>query len=528
MKLLLLLVQSVLCQYSINNKSVGVQLFMWNFDDIARECVDFLGPNGYSFVQTSPVQIHVKNAFDGQEVNPWYLMYQPLGYKIGNRFGSEEQFRNMVMTCRTAGVDVVVDVVLNHMSYVDIADDGGYGTTVGFDSRDGKRNYPDVPYDASHFHDLACNSILKDEDWKNDFAVFHCRLANLADLKTEDEYVRKNIVDFLNRLLGMGVVGFRFDASKVVPFADWENIFSRLSNTYKGTRAYISQEIFFAFESDNSYKNYQSLGRVFNFDYAQVVGDAFRNVGGKSIDQLDSLLEGLQLNGAVSSSFVENHDKERDPGGEVHFALARLNNGWFYKQAQAFNILYPWGLPIVHSGYRFEYYGGERIRRESPVTPPYDKDGMILSVGPIVNNVCGGVWMCQHRWSGVFPLVRVRNYIAEGLDRKVPLYTNGPGSNQINFNVPGRGFVAINAAKNGQWNENQNQNIYTGLPPGRYCNMVYGFAQDGKCQLWPGVVLVNNEKVEYTVDSSMFTMVVLQAGDSSRVVALYGAADGRL
>jgi hypothetical protein len=38
------------------NTNVGVQLFQWPFADIAKECVDFLGPNGYAFVQTSPVQ----------------------------------------------------------------------------------------------------------------------------------------------------------------------------------------------------------------------------------------------------------------------------------------------------------------------------------------------------------------------------------------------------------------------------------------------------------------------------------------
>jgi alpha-amylase len=527
LSLFTLLVASATAQYDLNDKAVGVQLFMWNFKDIARECTEFLGPNGYSYVQTSPVQIHVKNAFDGQN-NPWYLMYQPLGYKIGNRLGTEEEFRSMVSTCKDAGVDIVVDVVLNHMSYVDIADNGGYGTNTPFDAKNGKRNYPDVPYDASHFHDKECNSILKDEYWKNDYLTYNCRLANLADLRTGDQYVRNNIINFLNKLLDIGVIGFRTDASKAMPIQDWQAIFGGLKNTYKGTKAFISQEIFYAFESDGSYKNYQSLGRVFNFDYAQVVGNAFKNVNGRTTDQLANLLGGLQLNGMVSTSFIENHDKERDPGGRFHYALAALNDGWWYKQAQAFNILYPWGLPIVHSGYKFEYFGGERIRRESPVSAPFDSNGMIKSVGPIVDNVCSNGWMCQHRWSDIYPLVKVRNYIGEGLKVQVPIYTNGQGSNQINFNVPGRGFVAINSAQGGVWNENQTQSINTGLPQGRYCNMVYGYAKNGKCNLWPGVVLTNKEQVEYVVDANRFTTVKIGSADKSRVVALYAAADGKI
>jgi glycosidase len=122
------------------------------------------------------------------------------------------------------------------MSYIDIADNGGYGTNTSFNAKNGRRDYPDVPYDASHFHDSICNSIIKDEDWLNDYPVYNCRLANLADLKTEDSYVRKNIIDFLNNLLDIGVVGFRTDASKAVPYADWQAIFSGLKNTYRGSK----------------------------------------------------------------------------------------------------------------------------------------------------------------------------------------------------------------------------------------------------------------------------------------------------
>lgn len=43
--------------------NVGAQLFQWPFSDIAKECKEFLGPNGYAFVQTSPVQGTVRFGF---------------------------------------------------------------------------------------------------------------------------------------------------------------------------------------------------------------------------------------------------------------------------------------------------------------------------------------------------------------------------------------------------------------------------------------------------------------------------------
>jgi hypothetical protein len=33
------------------SKSVIIQMFEWNWDSIAAECTDFIGPAGYGFVQ---------------------------------------------------------------------------------------------------------------------------------------------------------------------------------------------------------------------------------------------------------------------------------------------------------------------------------------------------------------------------------------------------------------------------------------------------------------------------------------------
>ena len=33
------------------NKSVIIEMFEWNWDSIAQECTDFIGPAGYGFVQ---------------------------------------------------------------------------------------------------------------------------------------------------------------------------------------------------------------------------------------------------------------------------------------------------------------------------------------------------------------------------------------------------------------------------------------------------------------------------------------------
>lgn len=41
------------------------------------------------------------------------------------------------------------------------------------------------------------------------FQVRNCELSGLKDLNQGSEYVRSMIVNYMNRLIGMGVAGFR-------------------------------------------------------------------------------------------------------------------------------------------------------------------------------------------------------------------------------------------------------------------------------------------------------------------------------
>ena len=38
----------------VSGNAVGVQMFMWNWNSVAAECSDFLGPAGYDWVLVSP------------------------------------------------------------------------------------------------------------------------------------------------------------------------------------------------------------------------------------------------------------------------------------------------------------------------------------------------------------------------------------------------------------------------------------------------------------------------------------------
>jgi hypothetical protein len=47
---------------SANSPNTFVHLFEWSWDDIAHECQTFLGPKGFSAVQISPPNEHIRGS----------------------------------------------------------------------------------------------------------------------------------------------------------------------------------------------------------------------------------------------------------------------------------------------------------------------------------------------------------------------------------------------------------------------------------------------------------------------------------
>lgn len=70
----------------------------------------------------------------------------------------------------------------------------------------------------------------------------------LLDLALEKDYVRGKVADFMNKLIDMGVAGFRVDASKHMWPGDLQAVYSSLHNLntkwFPGaSRPFIVQEV---------------------------------------------------------------------------------------------------------------------------------------------------------------------------------------------------------------------------------------------------------------------------------------------
>lgn len=223
-----------------SNHSAIVHLFEWKWSDIARECETFLGPNGFGGVQTSPPTentiIDIKRL---NQIRPWWERYQPISYKIETRSGDEAAFADMTRRCNAVGVRIYPDIILNHMS----ATSGlGTGSSMGKISR-AELDFPAVPFTTEHFH-TYCKM-----DWNDPKCIRECWLLDLPDLNQTHQHVRDIQIGMLNRLIDLGVAGFRFDAFKHMKADDLEYILNRMKilNTNYGfapnSRPFVMGEV---------------------------------------------------------------------------------------------------------------------------------------------------------------------------------------------------------------------------------------------------------------------------------------------
>jgi alpha-amylase len=398
-------------------KDVTAVMFEWKFDSIAKACTDSLGPAGYGFVQVSPPQEHIRGS-------QWWTSYQPVSYRIAGRLGDRAAFASMVNTCHAAGVKVVADSVINHMS-------AGSGTGTGGSSYT-KYDYPGV-YSAPDMN----NCTAEVNNYQDRGNVQNCELVGLADLDTGEEYVRGRIAGYLNDLLSLGVDGFRIDASKHMPADDLAAIKSRLSNP----AVHWKHEAIHGAGEAVSPSEYLGSGDVQEFRYGRGLKQVFT---GGDLAHLKNFGEGWGfMESGRSAVFVTNHDTER-VGDTLTY-----KNGAAHTLAHVFMLAWPYGSPDVHSGYEFT---------DHDAGPPN---------GGQVNACYSDGWKCQHAWREISSMVAFRNTtrgagVTDWWDN---------GGDAIAFGRGDKGYVAINHE-----GSTLTRTFQTSLPSGAYCDVQSGNA----------------------------------------------------
>ncbi|WP_273049079.1 alpha-amylase family protein [Pseudoalteromonas sp.] len=409
-----------------------VHLFEWNWQDVAQECEQYLGPKGYAAVQVSPPNEHITGS-------QWWTRYQPVSYELKSRGGNRAQFIDMVNRCSAAGVDIYVDTLINHMA-------AGSGTGTAGNSF-GNKSYP--IYSPQDFHQ-SC-TINNSDYGNNRYRVQNCELVGLADLDTASNYVQDTLAAYINDLQAIGVKGFRFDAAKHVAASDIQSLKTKINGSPVIFHEVIDQGV-----EAVSASEYLSSGLVTEFKYSTQLGNTFRK---GSLAWLSNFGEGWGFMPSSSAVvFVDNHDNQRGHGGAGN--VITFEDGRLYDLANVFMLAYPYGYPKVMSSY--DFHGNT------------DAGGPKVPVHNNGNLECfASNWKCEHRWSYIAGGVDFRNNTADNW-----AVTNwwDNTNNQISFGRGSSGHMAINKE-----DSTLNATVQTDMASGQYCNVLKGeLSADGK------------------------------------------------
>jgi pullulanase len=446
-------------------KDVIAIAFQENWKSVAKECTDVYGPEGIGYVEVSPATESIKG-------KQWWTSYQPVSYKLDSKQGTEQDFKNMVQTCRVAGVGVIADVVLNHMTGGTKGQklEGVAGSTYQTDNEAATHteDYPGVPYTSSDFHDCTKNiSNYKDAD-----EVRTCRLTRLRDLNTGSADVQEKEASYLAHLWDLGVAGYRVDGAKHMDPADLLAIKQKLATKTGVPMAQIpwTQEVI-----DNGGeaealqpKYYYQTGRVTEFSFAYQLRQAFKgdvaNLKNIAVDP-DSH---TSVDSAHADAFVANWDTER---GSSTLSLA---DGRQYEMATAFTLADDYGQARIYSGYD--------VNNHDDGAPGATDTSVPDTVCPTQSAKTG--WTCLERWTSVRGMVGFHNAVN---GTKVADWQN-PANGVIAFNRGNKGTFALNNNATAQ-----KVTLTTQLPDGQYCD-VYSA---GDCS---NTVTVSGGKAEVTLE----------------------------
>lgn len=410
----------------------------------------------------------------------------------------------MVRRCNARGVRVYVDIIINHMTGIQNISVGTGGSTAD----PAGLSYPAVPYNRTDFNwdQFPCHIT----NYSDPINVRNCELLGLRDLNQGVPHVREKLIEFLNRLIEIGVAGFRVDAAKHMWPADLLLIYGALRplNTAHGFPAgsapYIAQEVI-DMSKDGTYETirkyeYTALAPITEFLFSQEIGRAFR--GQYALKNLQ--LWGLSPDFANTKDalvFVDNHDNQREGTGGAD--ILTYHTPKLYKMATAWALAHPYGNVRIMSSFRFDR------QTERDLGPPQDEQGNLLSPSIQANGTCDSRWICEHRWRQITNMIDFRN-VAENAAQSV-WWTNG--NNQIAI---GRGKRAF-AVWNNEQNTDLNQRLLTNLPVGEYCDIISGQRQGNRCT-----------GLRVTVDRSGYAQIRLPHDGEDGVLAIHVGALSRL
>lgn len=309
-------------------------------------------------------------------------------FSIDSKYGTLDDFDELIENCNERGIDVIIDMVINHSS-------GKHPWFLAAEQylnecvRDGKE--PDVSeckyfgyYNFSKKLESGYTSLGNGWYYEAQFT------ANMPDLNLGNSEVRKEIEDIVKFWLDRGVAGFRLDAVKEfysgnntlnVETLKW---FSDMVYSYKPD-AFLVGECWTGY---STYVQYYESGITSLFDYDNARAEGYMVKAAKNSYKAytakDYTLRSVQVQQeilsknpeAINSPFLSNHDNDRSAG-----YFSGDDGVHELKMAAALNLL-NWGNAFI--------YYGEEVGMKGSGTDPNRRAPMYWSSDARAEGMCNG------------------------------------------------------------------------------------------------------------------------------------------
>lgn len=314
--------------------------------------------------------------------SPTYHKYDVMDYKgIDSAYGSMEDFENLVEDMNERGMDLILDLVLNHSS----EEHPWFKEAVAVKKSDTCEAVASCDYyNFSNTYQKGYHKIQDNLYYEGGF------WSGMPDLNLDNESLKEILLDSAKFWLDKGVKGFRLDATTHffdnqheanVEFLKWFNdsVKSYKPDTYIVAEAWSHEGLV-----QDMYRS--GVDSFFNFKLSQDSGSIVKSIktaqGYKLAQTVEAYNDKLKVNNpnALDAPFLSNHDNNRSAGYLVDIEDQKL--------AASIYLLLP--------GHPFIYYGeeiglrGSGIDENKRLPMIWDKkDDTGLTKGPVDANYKG-------------------------------------------------------------------------------------------------------------------------------------------
>lgn len=297
------------------------------------ERLDYLEDLGINTIWITPIVDNInwdlRHDKDGNQYG--YHGYWAKDFtKLDEHLGDIKTFQELLEKAHDRGIKVMVDVVLNHTGYGLKENDPSIGLGI-----------PNFPSDADRERFAG---MLRDGG--ND--TIRGELAGLPDFKTEEEEVRRQIIDWQTDWLekartdrGDTIDYFRVDTVKHVEHTTWKafkNALTEIRPDFKIIGEYYGGHI----DEHGGFLNSGEMDSILDFDFKHTAADF---INGK-IDAAEAKLQTRNdklSNTAALGQFLSSHDEDG-------FLITSAGNDWGkMKIASALQITAK-GQPVIYYG----------------------------------------------------------------------------------------------------------------------------------------------------------------------------------